>query len=518
MTRGDGAAGGGRLRDMTLRRRLRILIALGGVLVAGFAAVTTIGIVHLTDTRRALLTQLDPASLDADHLLVAYLDEETGVRGYILTRNAAFLGPYLSGNHDRQVDAGQLATDLRGRPGLLALARSAEQAGQAWNSSFAIPALLSAQAGDPLQNQEELLGPGRARFDTVRERFAALDAALAAQRAASGAALSDATVELVVAVVVGLVLLVMAGIVLERSLRSWVVDPLADLGRSVRTVADGRLEESVVVGGPPEIRELGTDVEGMRRRIVRELAQVEAAQGDLADRNRELHRSNEELEQFAYVASHDLQEPLRKVTSFVQLLQQRYEGQLDPKADEYIGFAVDGSRRMQALIDDLLTFSRVGRTTDAFADVPLGDCVTTALTGLSALIEDADATVTVGPLPTVRGDRVLLTSLWQNLIGNAVKFGGAHPSVNVAARRDDARWRFEVTDDGIGIEPRHADRVFVIFQRLHARDAYTGTGIGLALCRKIVEFHGGTIWVDREYRDGARLCFTLPATGGEDTP
>ena len=254
----------------------------------------------------------------------------------------------------------------------------------------------------------------------------------------------------------------------------------------------------------------------MRLRIVNELQQVAAARADLDDRNRDLRRSNEELEQFAYVASHDLQEPLRKVTSFVQLLQQRYEHQLDPRADEYIGFAVDGARRMQALIDDLLTFSRVGRTTEAFTTVPLGECADVALSSLSDLVGETGATVRIGALPDVRGDRVLLTSLWQNLLGNAVKFGGDEPpQVDVVARRDGPRWRFEVTDTGIGIEPRHADRVFVIFQRLHARDAYGGTGIGLALCRKIVEFHGGTIWVDREYTGGARLCFTLPAVPGE---
>jgi len=320
-----------------------------------------------------------------------------------------------------------------------------------------------------------------------------------------------------VALIIGLALLVAAGFALERSLRTWVLEPLAGLGASVRRVAEGELDHSVAVEGPPEIRGLGSDVEAMRLRIVSELDRVAAARADLDDRNRDLQRSNEELEQFAYVASHDLQEPLRKVTSFVQLLQLRYEHQLDPRADEYIGFAVDGARRMQALIDDLLTFSRVGRTTDTFTTVAMGECAAAALASLSDLVGETGATVRVGPLPAVRGDRVLLTSLWQNLIGNAVKFVDVGPpEVEVDARRDGASWRFAVSDNGIGIEPRHADRVFVIFRRLHGRDAYGGTGIGLALCRKIVEFHGGTIWVDRGYRGGARLCFTLPAIAGED--
>ena len=510
------AVGTGRLHTMSLRRRLRLLFVLGTVLVAAVATVATIGIVHQTDTRRVLQSQIAPASLDADQLFVAYLDEETGIRGYILSRNPAFLAPYLSGDHDRQAAAARLADDLLGHPQLLALVHRAESAGQAWNTSSALPAVLSTQAGDPLQVQQELLGPGKARFDVIRQRFATLEAALANERASSAAAFSDATIELIVALVVGLLLVVAAGIALERSLRSWVIEPLAGLGTTVCRVADGDLGQSVVVTGPPEIRSVGTDVEAMRLRIVSELDRVATARADLAERNRDLQRSNEELEQFAYVASHDLQEPLRKVTSFVQLLQQRYEHQLDPRGDEYIGFAVDGARRMQALIDDLLTFSRVGRTTDAFVTVGMGECVDGALAGLSGLVEDVGATVRVGPLPSVRGDRVLLTSLWQNLIGNAVKFAdGTPPVVEVDAHRDGTLWRFEVTDDGIGIEPRHADRVFVIFQRLHARDAYGGTGIGLALCRKIVEFHGGSIWVDREYSGGARLCFTLPATQGE---
>ena len=502
---------------MTLRRRLTVLFVLGTVLVGAVSAVAALGILHLTDTRRVLLSQIDPASLSADQLFTSYLDEETGIRGYLLSRNPAFLGPYLTGVHSQQVASARLAADLRTHPDLLALAHRADAAGRAWNTSFAFPAVLSTRAGDPLGSQQELLGPGKVSFDNVRARFGELRAALTAERVSSGAALSDATTELFVALAVSLVLLVAAGIALERSLRTWVVDPLAGLGASVRRVAGGELAHSVAVNGPPEIRSVGTDVEAMRLRIVSELDRVAAARADLDDRNRDLQRSNEELEQFAYVASHDLQEPLRKVTSFVQLLQQRYEHQLDDRADEYIGFAVDGARRMQALIDDLLTFSRVGRTTEAFSTVAMGGCATAALASLSGLVEETGATVRIGPLPTVRGDRVLLTSLWQNLIGNALKFGDDEPPlVEVDAHRDGPSWQFDVTDNGIGIEPRHADRVFVIFQRLHARDAHGGTGIGLALCRKIVEFHGGAIWVDRGYTEGARLCFTLPAIPGEE--
>ena len=234
----EGAAGGVRPDpvghgSMSLRRRLTVLFILGTVLVGAVSTVAALGVFHLTDTRRALLTQIDPASLSADELFAAYLDEETGIRGFILSRNTAFLDPYLTGIHDQQAAVGRLAADLHTHPDLLALALRADAAGRSWNTSFAIPAVLSTREGDPLRIQQELLGPGKASFDEVRARFATLDAALAAERASTGAALSDATTELVVALVIGLVLLVAAGIALERSLRRWVVDPLAGLGASV---------------------------------------------------------------------------------------------------------------------------------------------------------------------------------------------------------------------------------------------------------------------------------------------
>jgi len=224
-----------------------------------------------------------------------------------------------------------------------------------------------------------------------------------------------------------------------------------------------------------------------------------------------------ELEQFAYVASHDLQEPLRKVTSFAQLLQQRYGGELDEQADQYIEFAVDGAKRMQALINDLLVFSRVGRTTDAFVELDLNGPTSTALLNLQSAIDESGAQIEVAHLPAVRGDPILLTAVWQNLIGNAIKFRGpAAPVIRIEVEQRTDDWLFTVTDNGIGIEPRFAQKIFVIFQRLHSREAYDGTGIGLALCKKIIEFHGGLIWVDVDRTTGTRICFTLPVTHERD--
>jgi len=224
-----------------------------------------------------------------------------------------------------------------------------------------------------------------------------------------------------------------------------------------------------------------------------------------------LRRSNAELEQFAYVASHDLQEPLRGVTSMVQLLQQRYQGQLDARADQYIGLAVDAAIRMQALINDLLAFSRVQRRAQPFRPTLLEEVLAVALANLQVAIEESGALITHDPLPTLQADAGLLTQLLQNLIGNALKFHAEQPPrIHLSATRQEDAWCFAVRDNGIGIAPEYFERIFVIFQRLHARQAYSGTGIGLALCKKIVEHHGGQIWVESQPGAGATFSFTIP--------
>ncbi|MEA1905913.1 MAG: ATP-binding protein, partial [Euryarchaeota archaeon] len=228
------------------------------------------------------------------------------------------------------------------------------------------------------------------------------------------------------------------------------------------------------------------------------------AETKLAQTVTDLMRSNAELEQFAYVASHDLQEPLRMVSSYVQLLKRRYAGKLDSDADDFIGFAVDGAKRMQTLIQDLLIYSRVGTRGKPFEPTNCENVLSQALMNLKVTIDENDAVVTHDPLPTVAADSSQLAQIFQNLIGNAIKFRGEDvPRVHVAAERKEGEWLFSVADNGIGIEKEFFERIFVIFQRLHNMDEYSGTGIGLAVCKKIVERHDGRMWVESEQGKGA---------------
>ena len=236
------------------------------------------------------------------------------------------------------------------------------------------------------------------------------------------------------------------------------------------------------------------------------------AEDNLRQTAQELVRSNQDLEKFAYVSSHDLQEPLRMVSGFLQLLAQKYEGRLDAQGDQYIHYAVDGAKRMQQLIGDLLAYSRVGRQSRAPEPTDAGRSLALALVNLSVSITAAGATVTHGELPTVSAEAGQLVQLFQNLIGNAVKFHGRQsPKVHVEARREGPMWVFAVADNGIGLEPQYRERIFEVFQRLHARNEYEGTGIGLAICKKIVDNHGGKIWVESQPGVGSTFLFTLPA-------
>jgi signal transduction histidine kinase len=271
--------------------------------------------------------------------------------------------------------------------------------------------------------------------------------------------------------------------------------------RSERTFEQGELQILEAIGGQ-------TGIAIQKARLYDEAKQAHAALAAKAD---ELVRSNTELQHFAYIASHDLQEPLRMVASYVQLLARRYKGKLDNEANEFIDFAVDGATRMQALINALLAYSRIGTKAKTLEPTDCEKVLEVALKDLHLAVEESKAIVTHDPLPTVMGDATQLGQLFQNLIGNSVKFrGGETPRIHISAERNGKDWYFSHRDNGIGIDPQFSERIFVIFQRLHSKQEYPGTGIGLALCKKIVERHGGRIWMESEPGHGTIFRFTIP--------
>ncbi|MBW2732006.1 MAG: PAS domain-containing protein [Deltaproteobacteria bacterium] len=269
------------------------------------------------------------------------------------------------------------------------------------------------------------------------------------------------------------------------------------------------IEYPLRVGGNEqhyEVRLLPLPFDGEFIAIIRNITERVQTMHDLAEKT----KANEELEQFAYIASHDLQEPLRTVQSYLQLLERRYKDKLDQNASEFIQFAVDGATRMRQLINDLLSYARVTSRQQPFVAVDVKGVFDEVLSSLAVAIEESGATITRGDLPVLMADRSQLVQLFQNLISNAIKFRGSSPlEVSANAERVNGHWRFAIRDNGLGLDPSYAERIFVIFQRLFGREEYPGTGIGLAICKKIVEHHSGRIWVESQAGQGATFYFTL---------
>jgi light-regulated signal transduction histidine kinase (bacteriophytochrome) len=264
------------------------------------------------------------------------------------------------------------------------------------------------------------------------------------------------------------------------------------------------------------VQERTFELKESNQRLELEIVERKRTEAVLARRSQELARSNAELEQLAYIASHDLQEPLRMVASYLQLIERRYQDRLDADGHEFIGYAVNGAHRMQALIDDLLTYSRIGTRGKPMQPTDCAKVVETALQSLRIVIAETDARITCSGLPTVTGDEIQLTQLFQNLIANAIKFRrNCRPEINILAQSDEGFWRISVQDNGIGIDPAYFNRIFDMFQRLHGSSAYPGNGIGLAICRKIVERHGGRIWIESVPGTGSTFVFTLPHNAGD---
>ncbi|MFQ5979962.1 MAG: ATP-binding protein [Candidatus Heimdallarchaeota archaeon] len=302
-----------------------------------------------------------------------------------------------------------------------------------------------------------------------------------------------------------------AVIIVSILLARQITHPVVKLTEVASEISKGALHKRVKIPTSDEIGILARTFNEMSERLLDARTDLERK---VEQRTAELARSNADLQQFAYVASHDLQEPLRMVSSFLELLEEEYEDKLDSNAAEYIGFAVDGAQRMQNMINDLLDYSRVGTRTKNPTPTNCDSVLKTVTTNLLVVIEEKQAKITHDPLPTVIVDEMQFIQLFQNLIANALKFHGDDlPRVHISARKGPKEWLFSVRDNGIGMDPIYFERVFVIFQRLHDRNDYPGTGIGLALCKRIVEEHGGQIWVESKPDKGSTFYFSIPMKG-----
>jgi signal transduction histidine kinase len=509
----------------TLRRRVIALCAAVGVVLAVLGTLAALTAASNSRHLDTILNKAGPMRAAGESLNTALVDQETGVRGFALSGADVDLAPYQRGVAAEaqlfaQIDA---LLDDGGDDAIRAGLADVRSRAQTWRSTVAEPVIAAVRSRGAAAGQELITPEARSQFDALRAAVEHLqqdilvlrDQTAAAARATGGSLMALAIGAATVVIVAGVILLLLLDRLVSR--------PVLELAEQVRTVADGDYERRITSRGSPELVRLAEDIDAMRRQIATELAQVREARGQVEWVNdqlkvqaEELTRSNRDLEQFAYVASHDLQEPLRKVASFCQLLQRRYAGQLDERADQYIAFAVDGAQRMQRLINDLLAFSRIGRLTAGFVDVDLDAVLTEAAAQLEGKADGAK--ITWADLPTVEGEEPLLTTLFVNLIGNSLKFRrpDVPATVHVSAHRLAKEWQITVKDNGIGIEPEFADKVFVIFQRLHARDAYEGTGIGLAIVKKIVEYHGGRIWLGADVTEGTEINFTLPLSIGAD--
>jgi signal transduction histidine kinase len=446
------------------------LAVLGGIALLSYR--NSERVAEAADARHRGSVRLD----QLQEFLSTAVDVETGQRGYVVTGDEVFLAPYLSGMEQLEPRLQRLRVALIDDPRQQsALAQLEKMVTELIAYHRHVVALKASQDKDAAW-RVIATGRGKQIMDQIRQLITALRGEereqLQRRDREFQAGLHLSMFIIIAGSGLGFAAVALAAVAINWSLRE-------------RIRLNAELRQSL----------------GENHAM---LDQLRATGADLT-------RSNQELEQFAYIASHDLQEPLRKISSFAQLLASQYRDKLDAEANEFIGYMVDGAQRMQILIQNLLAYSRLGRKGRPFTLVDGDAVLKQALVNLQGAIEDSGAVVTSEPLPSVLADEVQLVQLFQNLIGNAIKFcGPAKPSIQIRAEATSSASTFFVRDHGIGIEPRFAERIFIIFQRLHSREEYPGTGIGLAFCKKIVERHGGRIWLESAPGQDTTFCFTLP--------
>jgi signal transduction histidine kinase len=508
-----------RLQRLSLGSRITALTAGAAVLLSMIAVTAALTATSTRADTTHLTERISPAFAASDRLLALALAQQTGATQY----TASGLDYYKTTLYTRTLDqeivlARDVEKMLKEEPALLSQFQAIRRDLDSWRSEVAEPLINAVAVDGPDPERGALPEAVQTRFSGILQAIARFKANVTTVRDDLRDQVQTASSLLVWLLFSAAVVVIATGVLLALLLSRLVTRPVVELAAEVRQVAKGDYEHEISGGGPAEVARLARDVNAMRKQIAADLTEVRNARSKIEEANRqleqqteELTRSNRDLEQFAYVASHDLQEPLRKVASFCQLLQRRYAGQLDERADQYIYFAVDGAQRMQRLINDLLAFSRIGRMTTGFVDVDLNRVVDDIINQR----EPTSGRITRGDLPVVHGEEPLLAALLTNLIGNSVKFRKPDVPIKIhvdAERHGDDEWEVSVRDNGIGIGAEFVDKVFVIFQRLHSKEAYPGTGIGLAISKKIIEYHGGRIWVDTGYEDGTLIRFTLPAS------
>jgi signal transduction histidine kinase len=477
-----------------------------------------VAIYHQNIARDELVDRVVPAALLQPQLSGSVGAQDTAIRQYAATGDPAKLAQYrqmIAQQARTSAEMRRLLTGISGSGRARADVQAVDAAAAAWRAKYAEPLAQPPGKGSATPPPDNVLPLAGVRSsNTVLQRDVTTLYAGIVKR------LRDRVTVVYWSLGAAAAITLLAAILLAYLIRRTVLRPLALLSTNVRAVSQGDLAHPLEISGSAEFVDLALIIDAMRHRIIEEWRFTSEARAMLDDQAKELRRSNAELEQFAYVASHDLQEPLRKVASFCQMLERKYSDKLDDRGRQYIGFAVDGAKRMQGLINDLLAFSRVGRLDRHEESVSMRKAMEDAMFSLSQLVEDTGAEVTWDDLPELPGDQTQLTQLLQNLVGNAIKFHGEEaPRVHVGGRLDGAMWEFSCSDNGIGIEAKYADRIFLVFQRLHPHDVYPGTGIGLAMCKKIVEHHGGRIWLDAPPSPdtpGTTIRWTLPAGGSDE--
>ena len=481
-----------------------MLISAGVALLLGTALVVLI-VAVVAQRDAAIGAYRAQQSLTAgSQLEKTLISIENGLRGYVASGRERFLTPTRAGMRSYPAELERLDALVSDLPGQH---RRVDRIGVAiddYVQLWARPLIALAQERPAVARSVVVTRTGRQRVEAIRAEFARLyegERAVSQDRRRSAEQRSDIAVGVGIGAF-GFVLAVAAG--LAYFLRRAVVRPVLDVAEASRRLADGDLDARVPAQRDDELGDLARAFNGMAESL-------ESSRRQLAARTADLERSNAELEQFASITSHDLQAPLVTISMYAELLERRHGAALDGGA-AFLDVIRQSTVQAREMIRDLLEFSRAGRGEPELEPVPMADVVARALEATRGAIEHAGADVTVMPLPTVQAERSSLCRVFQNLVGNAVKFSdGSRPEVVVGAEREGAFWRFYVRDNGIGMAPEHSQRIFEPFKRLHGEERYPGTGIGLAVCQRIVAQHGGRIWVDSRPGEGSEFSFTLPA-------